>query len=62
MFSFRKRKPDLESVQALKEANETLRQAKARGPEVREVAAALRTMRTRNHFAETLQVIMEGHR
>lgn len=59
---FRKRKPDRESVTALREATENLRQTKARSPEIREVANSLRIMRERNHFAETLQVIMEGRK
>lgn len=57
---FRRRKADHESVKALREAEDNLRKTKARSPEVREVASALRLMRERNHFAETLQVIMEG--
>lgn len=60
---FLKRSPDpKESKDALEEATENLRRAKARSPEVREVASKLRLMRERNHFAEQLQVIMEGHR
>lgn len=58
---FRRRKPDPESQQALTDATETLRRAKARNPEVREVAKQLRLMRERNHFAETFQTIIEGH-
>lgn len=62
MRFLRRRKPDRESTQALVNARENLRQAQARRPEVEEIAGALRIMRERNHFAETLQVIMEGHR
>lgn len=62
MRFLRRRKTDHESVKALQDATENLRQTKARSPEVTEVARALRLMRERNHFAETLQVIMEGHK
>lgn len=60
MRLFRRREPDTESVQALEDAQENLRRAKARNREAREVARNLRIIRERNHFAETLLVIMEG--
>lgn len=60
MKRFRRRKPEHESVRALRQARENLRETKERTTEVKEVAGALRLMRERNHFAETLQVIMEG--
>ena len=62
MRFLRKPEPDNESVKALHDATESLRKTRARRPEVREVARSLRVIRERNHFAEHLQVIMEGQK
>jgi hypothetical protein len=48
------------SQQAVLDAAESLRQAKARDPEVRAVSKTLKDMRERNHFAEQLHVILGG--
>lgn len=45
---------------ALDDAHENLKRTQDRACEVREVSKALKVMRERNHFAEQLQVIMEG--
>lgn len=62
MIWFRKKSEPEKSTEALKEATEQLRIVKARNPEVQAISTALRVMRERNHFAETLQVIIEGHK
>lgn len=56
----RRRKPDRESQQALKDATKNLHRIRARTPEVTEVSESLKTFRKRNHIAEQLTVIMEG--
>lgn len=60
MTWFRKKREPEHSTEALAEATEQLRIVKARSPEVQAISTALRAMRERNHFAETLQVIIEG--
>jgi hypothetical protein len=62
MIRFRRKREPEKSNEALAEATEQLRIVKARTPEVKAVSTALRAMRERNHFAETLQVIIEGHK
>lgn len=46
--------------EALVNATETLDAIKARSPEVRNTARALRVIRENNHFAEQLAIIMGG--
>lgn len=45
---------------ALKDAVMNLRKVQARHSEVQEVSTALREMRERNHFAESLMTLMGG--
>lgn len=60
---FRRRKKEeshREASNALKQANENLRQVQARTQEVHEVARALRILRVENHFQQKLEAIMIG--
>lgn len=57
-MTFRINRTSHDSKKALADAEERLREVKARDPEVREVAEALRGWRERNHFAERLEEIM----
>lgn len=50
----------VKSQQAVRDAARSLERVKARNPEVHEVSKTLKDIRERNHFAEQLQVIMEG--
>lgn len=60
MWPFRRNKKHLiESQQAILDATASLRDVKSRDDEVHEVSGALKNIRERNHFAETLRVIME---
>lgn len=61
-FRRRKKKGETEdkSTAALHDAQENLERIMERHTEVREVSTSLRWMRERNHFAETLQIIIEG--
>lgn len=62
MWPFRKKvaKEIKDSQQAILNATQTLRRVQEREPEVRAMSKALKDIRERNHFAEQLQVIMEG--
>lgn len=60
MWIFRKPKNGKESRQAILDATKALRDVVDREKEVRETSGALKVIRERNHFAEQLQVIMEG--
>lgn len=55
-----KTKNKTKSRDAVVDANQNLARIRARTSEVREVAADLRKLRERNHFAEQLQSIMGG--
>lgn len=58
---WRKRKNGtVKSQQAVLDAQQSLRQVKAREPEVRAVSRTLKDIRERNHFAEQLQAILGG--
>jgi len=61
---FRRRSSDrsVEAEEALVEAQKNLDEVKRRGPEVTEVAQALRKMRERNHFAEQLEELIVKRR
>lgn len=60
-FRRRNKEPDNDqSVKALEDAQTNLKRINERTPEVSEVAKTLKWMRERNHFAETLQIIIEG--
>lgn len=61
MWPFRRNRAGLkESQQAILDATKSLRETKSRDAEVHEVSGALKTIRERNHFADTLRMIMEG--
>lgn len=49
---------DEESLKALEEAKEHLRDVSSRTDEVYSLAASLRNLRERNHFAETVVDLM----
>ena len=55
MWFRRRSEASKEAEEALKDAQENLEEVKKRGPEVTEVAKALRDIRERNHFAEQLE-------
>lgn len=56
-----RRRKSNESAEALKEAEDSLRQVQLRSVEVSRVAKALKDIRNRNHFAEALEAIIVGH-
>lgn len=47
-----------EATEALKDAQENLREVQKRSEEVSQVARALKTLRERNHFAEQLEAVL----
>jgi len=49
-------------AQAHQEATENLADARAKGPEVRRVAASLRELREQNHFAVRIERLYQGGR
>lgn len=57
----KKKHGDTEAKRALKEAEEHLREAKAREVEVHELATASKTFRRENHFSKDLQAALFGH-
>ncbi len=57
---FRKSKPEEGSEKAVLDAVKRLREVQDRGPEVSEIADALRNIREKNHFADKLRLIMIG--
>ena len=60
MLFHRQSKKDPAALEALQEADKNLKKVKARDKEVHDVAESLRKVRSRNHFAERIQEIMEG--
>ena len=52
------REGEVRAKQALRDAERSLRDIENRGPEVTQVAKALRDFRERNHFAEGLEAII----
>jgi hypothetical protein len=50
-----------EAEDALKDAENGLREVQKRNPEVQRVSRSLRELRERNHFAENLQAIILRH-
>jgi predicted ATPase len=58
-FRRRNRGKIKESQQAILDATKTLREVRARDPEVREISRTLKEIRERNHFAENLRAIMQ---
>lgn len=54
----RKRALEHESMEALLDATNNLKQVQRRGREVNRVANALKDIRERNHFAEQLEAII----
>ena len=52
--------PCPESQKARQEAKQSVREAQAQWPAVREVSASLRRMQRRNNFGEAVERIMRG--
>jgi hypothetical protein len=58
----RRRRPEglVEAEQAVQHSAERLRETRAATPPIRAIAAELRAMRARNHFAERVRAALEG--
>jgi hypothetical protein len=63
MWFLRNRQSKLieEATDALKDAENGLKEVQKRNPEVLNVSRSLRELRERNHFAENLQAIIIRH-
>lgn len=57
---FHKKPPPSDGQDARRRASADLEEAKARWPEVVRVAASLRDLRERNHFALQIRMIFQG--
>lgn len=55
---FRRSRKENESHLAVEEAERHVQEAKSRTPEVAEVTAALRELRSKNHFADQIAMLM----